>query len=92
MRSGSDLDGPAEVRLGPAQPEHPSNRHANTQPGEETEEVNDGKDVLGQRIEHGQATLVGEEKRDRKRNEGKKANERETEREEAKQGDKMRQC
>lgn len=61
MGIATDLDGSAEVRFGPAQPQHACDGHADTQPREEAEEVDDGEDVLRQRVEHGQAALEKKE-------------------------------
>lgn len=52
------LNGPSEVGLGKTQPEHTSNGHTDTQPGEEAEEIDDREDVLGDGIQHGQQTLI----------------------------------
>lgn len=52
------LNGPSEVGLGKAQPQHASNGHANTEPGEEAEEVDDREDVLRDGVHHGQQTLT----------------------------------
>lgn len=52
------LNWPFEVGLGKAQPDHASDGHTNTQPGEEAEEVDDRKDVLRDGIHHGQQTLI----------------------------------
>ena len=48
------LNGPSEFGLFKAQPEQASDGHADTQPGEETEEVDDGEDVLRDGVQHGQ--------------------------------------
>lgn len=61
---GRYLNGPSEVGLGDAQPEHACDGHANTQPGEEAEEVDDGEDVLRDGVHHGQETLGRREKDD----------------------------
>lgn len=52
------LNGPSEVGLGKAQPEHAGNGHTNAQPGEEAEEIDDREDVLRDGIHHGQQTLM----------------------------------
>lgn len=52
------LDGPPQLGLGEAQPQHPGDGHAHTEPGEEAEEVDDGEDVLGDGVHHGQHTLM----------------------------------
>lgn len=52
------LDGPPQLGLGEAQPEHPGDGHAHTEPGEEAEEVDDGEDVLGDGVHHGQQALT----------------------------------
>lgn len=54
---GRYLNGPSEVRLGDAKPEHACDGHAHAQPGEEAEEINDGEDVLRDGVHHGQQTL-----------------------------------
>lgn len=52
------LNWPSEVGLGKAQPEHASNSHTNTQPGEEAEEIDDREDVPRDGVQHGQETLT----------------------------------
>lgn len=51
------LNWPFEVGLGKAQPDHASDGHTDTQPGEEAEEIDDREDVLRDGIHHGQQTL-----------------------------------
>lgn len=59
MGRPAHLDGPSEVGLGDPQPDHAGNGHAHTQPGEEAEQVDDGEDVVGDGVHHGQQTLEG---------------------------------
>lgn len=59
------LNGPSEVGLRKAQPEHASNGHPNTQPGEEAEKIDDREDVLGDGVHHGQQTLMQRKRKTR---------------------------
>lgn len=59
------LDGPSEVGLGKAQPEQAGYGHAHTEPREEAEEIDDGEDVLGDGVHHGQTTLRRDENKAR---------------------------
>lgn len=58
------LNGPSEVGLGKTQPEHAGNGHANTQPGEEAEKIDDREDVPRDGVHHGQQTLKKDKRED----------------------------
>lgn len=57
------LDGPLQLRLLVTQPHHPNDCHGNAEPVEETEEVNDGVDVLGEGVEQCHQTLETQRKK-----------------------------
>lgn len=59
------LNRPSEVGLSKAKPEHASNGHTDTQPGEEAEEIDDREDVLRNGVHHRQQTLMKGKRRTR---------------------------
>lgn len=51
------LDGTLQFRLLEAEPHHANDSQGHTQPIEETEEVDDGEDVIGEGVHQGHDTL-----------------------------------
>ena len=58
----TDLDGSLHLRLFVSQPQHASNCQSNAQPVEETEEVDDGEDIVGNGVQQRQQALRIEDK------------------------------
>lgn len=59
-RPGPHLDGPLQLRLLVAEPQHSDDGQGHTEPVEEAEEVDDGEDVGGEGIQQGHDALQAE--------------------------------